>query len=85
MSVKLPYYLAGGQVHAGDRVRYKGESGKIVFVTDGEEGEFLPGYHDHEGCDAGIMFCSDDGELTFLGTPDENLEYIRARTASMWA
>jgi len=30
------HYVTGSEVHAGDRVRYKGESGNIVFVSDGE-------------------------------------------------
>ena len=72
-------YLNGTEVHAGDRVRYKGESGQIVFVSDGEGGEFLSGYKDYHGCDAGIMFCDDSGELTFVSELNENLELLRGK------
>lgn len=72
-------YVNGTEVHAGDRVRYKGEAGSIVFVSDGESGEFLSGYVDYRGCDAGIMFCDDSGELTFLSELNENLELLRRK------
>jgi hypothetical protein len=73
------HYVTGSEVHAGDRVRYKGESGNIVFVSDGEGGEFLSGYVDYHGCDAGIMFCDDSGELTFVSELNENLELLRRK------
>ena len=73
------HYLNGTEVHAGDRVRYKGESGNIVFVSDGDGGEFLSGYTDYHGCDAGIMFCDDAGELTFVSDLNESLELLRRK------
>ena len=73
------HYFNGSEVHAGDRVRYKGESGNIVFVSDGDGGEFLSGYVDYQGCDAGIMFCDDAGELTFVSDLNENLEFLRRK------
>jgi hypothetical protein len=41
MNANLPHYLTGGAVHAGDRVRYKGTACTVVFVSDGEGGEFI--------------------------------------------
>ena len=77
MKPVLPLYIGGGEVHAGDRVRYKGVAGHVVFVSDGEDGEFAPGYEDYLGHEAGVMVCDDDGQLNFVGDPDENLEFVR--------
>ncbi len=75
----LPHYLTGGEVHAGDRVRYKGTSATIAFVSDGEEGEFSPGYADYHGHEAGIMLCDDDGTTTFILEPGEDLEFVHRK------
>jgi hypothetical protein len=77
MNANLPHYQTGGEVHAGDRVRYKGTAATVAFVSDGENGEFASGYTDYYGHEAGIMLRDDDGELTFVLEPDENLEFIR--------
>jgi hypothetical protein len=79
MHPSLPLYLSGGEVHAGDRVRYKGNAANVVFVSDGDEGEFAPGYEDYHGHEAGIMICDDDEELTFLAEPTEELEFVRRK------
>jgi len=79
MIVSHLHYLSGAEVHAGDRVRYQDEAGTVVFVSDGEGGEFLSGYMDHQGCEAGIMFCADDGQLTFLSEGHESLELLRRK------
>lgn len=76
MNGNLPLYLCGEEVHAGDRVRYKGTAATVVFVTDGDEGEFAPGYTEYHGHEAGIMLCDDDGGLNFLVEPDEELDFI---------
>ena len=73
----MPSYLTGQKVHAGDRVRYKGEAATVVFVTDGEGGEFSGGYEEYFGHEAGIMLHDDNGELNFLSEPGEDLELIR--------
>ena len=65
MQPKLPFYLSGGEVHAGDRVRFKGTAANVAFVSDGDEGEFSIGYEDYYGHEAGLMLCDDDGELVF--------------------
>jgi hypothetical protein len=69
-------YANGRTVHARDRVRYKGISATVVFVTDGDEGEFASGYEDYQGHTAGLMICDDDGDMTFLTEPDEELEAV---------
>jgi hypothetical protein len=70
------HYANGQAIHARDRVRYKGISGSVVFVTDGDEGEFVPGYEDYHGHDPGFMFCDDDGDLTFLAEADQEVEFV---------
>jgi hypothetical protein len=79
MNAERPHYLTGGEVHAGDRVRYKGTSATVAFISDGEEGEFSAGYADYHGHEAGIMLCDDDGTLTFITEPDEHLEFVRPK------
>jgi len=69
-------YLTGEEVHAGDRVQYKGAFATVVFVSDGENEEFSPGYEDHSGSDRGLMICDDDGTTTFIGYPDEMLSFV---------
>jgi plastocyanin len=76
MNVNLPHYITGAEIHAGDRVRFRETSGNIVFVSDGDSGEFANGYAEYYGHDAGVMFCSDEGELTFFSEPPEDLELI---------
>jgi len=81
MNVDLPQYVTGQKVHAGDRVRYHSETATVAFVSDGEQGEFCSGYEDYYGQEAGIMLRSDDGELTFLAEPGDDLELLH-RAAS---
>lgn len=73
----LLHYLGGGEVRVGDRVRYKGVAGRVVFVSDGEDGEFSPGFSDYRGYEAGLMIFGDDGEMMFVIEPNEFLELIR--------
>ncbi len=69
-------YITGEEVHAGDRVQYRGTYANVVFVSNGEEEEFAPGYEDHTGSDRGILVCDDDGSTNFIGEPDEMLSFI---------
>ena len=69
-------YLTGEEVHAGDRVQYKGAYATVVYVSDGEHEEFSPGYEDHSGSERGIMICDDDGATNFIGYPDEMLSFL---------
>jgi hypothetical protein len=86
MKPVLPYYLGGGEVHAGDRVRYRGELANVAFVSDGDNGEFLPGYEEYSGHESGLMLCNDDGDTTFIPEPTEDLEFVRRRgeQSSAW-
>ena len=81
MDAQLPHYLTGGEVHAGDRVRYKGSSARVLFVSDGDSGDFSPGYSDYRGHEAGIMRSGEEDALTFLREPDEDLEFVGRRVA----
>jgi len=81
MNGDLPHYLSGDEVHEGDRVSYKGTMATVVFVTDGETGEFAPGYEDYYGHDPGVMISDDDGELTFLPEPGEDVQLLRRKGA----
>ena len=69
-------YMSGEEVHAGDRVQYRAKYATVVFVSDGENEEYATGYDDYGGADRGLIVCDDDGELTTLGEPDEQLVYI---------
>lgn len=65
-------YLTGEEIHAGDRVQYKGMFATLVFVSDGETEESTPGYDDYGGLRRGILVCDDDGGKETSGKPDEN-------------
>ena len=69
-------YITGEEVHAGDRVQYKGTYARVVFVSDGEREEFAPGYEDQTGAGRGMMLCDDDGANFFVGEPDDLLSFI---------
>jgi len=70
------HYFSGEEVHAGDRVQYRGNFATVVFVSNGEAEEFSPGYEDYTGSDRGIMVCDDDGGTTIIGEMDENLSFV---------
>jgi hypothetical protein len=69
-------YITGEEVHAGDRVQYDGIYGTVVFVSDGEVEQFVPGYDDHSGSGRGVVVRDDDGVITNLGEPDLRLVFI---------
>ncbi len=72
----LLFYLSGEEVHAGDRIQYNGGYGRVVFVSNGEDEEFAPGFEDYTGSDRGVMICDDDGGTKFVGEPDERLSFV---------
>ena len=76
MDSQLLTYMTGEEVHAGDRVQHKGAFATVVFVSNGEQEEFAPGYEDHAGAGAGVMLCDDDGGTTSIGCPDEMLYFV---------
>ena len=69
-------YATGEEVHAGDRVQYGATYATVVFVSDGETYEYSTGYEDYSGSDRGLMICDDDGTLSTLGEPDEQLVFV---------
>ncbi len=70
------YYATGEEVHAGDRVQYRGAYGTIVFVSNGDTEEIAPGYEDYTGAERGVVICDDDGAVSSLGDPDGELGFI---------
>ena len=69
-------YLGGEAVSVGDRVRRQGMYATVVFVSDGENEEAAPGYEDYRGSQRGVVLCDDDGNVDFIGEPDELLECL---------
>jgi hypothetical protein len=69
-------YVTGEEVHAGDRIQYKGSYATVVFVSDGETEEFAPGYEDYSGAERGVTLVEDDGTVSSIGEPDEMLAFI---------
>ena len=69
-------YFTGEEIHAGDRVQFKGNFGRVVFVSDGAEEEFEAGFGEYTGTERGVMVCDDDGETSFVGEPDEMLMFV---------
>ena len=76
MDSDLMHYISGEEVHAGDRVQYRGSYATVVVVSNGEDQEFSPGYEDHSGCDRGILLCDDDGATNMIREADENLAFV---------
>ena len=58
------------------RVQHDGLYATVVFVSDGENEEFSPGYGNYAGVERGIVLCDDDGNLNTIGDPDERLQFI---------
>ena len=76
MSIDLLNYITGEEIQIGDRVQYRGTYGTIVFLSNGDQEEFMPGYESYAGTDSGVVVCDDDGETTHLSFPDEMLTFI---------
>jgi len=76
METAYLYYTSGEEVHAGDRVQHKGSYATVVFVSTGDSEEYSPGYEDYTGSERGVLLCDDDGATTFVGEPDEMLEFL---------
>jgi hypothetical protein len=69
-------YTSGEEIHAGDRVQYRGTFATVVVVSDGESYELAVGYEDHAGADRSVIICDDDGSLTTLNEYDEQLIFV---------
>lgn len=76
MSTASLLYFTGEEIHAGDRVQHRGEYATVVYVSDGADEEFAPGYEDCSGSERGVILCDDDGSLTTIGEPDEALAFV---------
>jgi len=69
-------YVTGEEVKAGDRVQLGGSFATVVFVTNGDTYEYMAGYEDYAGTDRGLVICDDDGALTTLSEPGDQLVFI---------
>jgi hypothetical protein len=69
-------YTSGEDIHAGDRVQYRGTYATVVVVSDGENYELASGYEDHAGAERGVIICDDDGSLTTLNDYDDQLIFV---------
>jgi hypothetical protein len=70
------FYTTGEEVHAGDRVQYCANFARVVFVSDGDNYEYANGYEDYVGSERGVLICDDDGSVSTLGEPDDQLVFI---------
>ena len=69
-------YSNGPEIHAGDRVTYDKQHGRVVFVAD--RAEYEPGY-DWREYSSGVMIEFDNGARLLLGAADDLLVLERAR------
>ena len=74
-------YMNGEEVHAGDRVQYRGTFATVVVVSDGETYQLASGYEDHAGAERGLMICDDDGTLNTIDDTDERLIFVERGSA----
>jgi hypothetical protein len=65
-------YKGGREIHAGDRVTYNKQSGRIAFVAD--RGEFTKGYECKEYTE-GFMIEFDNGARLLLQVADDLLVF----------
>ena len=76
MDIDLLRYTSGEEVRASDRVQYRGNYATVVFVSDGANEEFAPGYEDYIGSSRGVVLCDDDGAVNNICEPDEMLSFV---------
>jgi hypothetical protein len=69
-------YSDGCEIHAGDRVTYHDQRGRIVFVADRDE--FEPGHNWNE-YSSGFMIEFDNGARLWLAAADAFLVLERSR------
>jgi hypothetical protein len=76
MDATVLNYISGEEIHAGDRVQYKGNYATVVYVNAGGGEDYAPGYEDYIGSEPGVILCDDDGATNSIGIPDASLEFI---------
>jgi len=69
-------YESGDEIHVGDRIRYAGDTGTIVFVID--RAEYSPEFpeRDWSHYGSGFMIQTPKFALVMLGKADEDLELL---------
>ena len=64
-------YTDGAEIHAGDRVAYNGQRGRVAFVADRDEFEAgWSAWNDHH---SGVMIVFENGARLLLPGGDELL------------
>ena len=76
-------YESGDEIHVGDRVRYAGDTGTIVFVID--RGEYSPEFpeRDWSHYGSGFMIRTPKFALVMLDKADEDLELLARATPTI--
>ena len=69
-------YQSGEEIHVGDRIRYAGHAGTIVFVIDRRE--YSPEFPEKDWSDhrTGFMIQTPAYGLVLLEKADEDLEFL---------
>ena len=76
-------YYSGDEIHVGDRVRYAGDTGTIVFVIDRDEysSKYSEGDWSHYG--TGFMIETPRFARVMLDEADEDLELLERATRTI--
>jgi hypothetical protein len=76
-------YDSGEEIHVGDRIRYAGHTGTIVFVID--RGEYSPAFpeKDWSSHGTGFMIQNQAYGLVMLDKADEDLEFLGRATQTI--
>jgi hypothetical protein len=76
-------YKSGEEIHVGDRIRYAGDPGTIVFVIDRNEysATFPEKDWSHHG--SGFMIQNPSYGLVMLNKADEDLEFLGRATQTI--
>jgi hypothetical protein len=76
-------YHSGDEIHVGDRVRYAGDSGTIVFVID--RSEYSPDYPERDWAHYGTGFMIETPRYArvMLDQADEDLELLQRATPTI--
>ena len=76
-------YNSGEEIHVGDRIRYAGDPGTIVFVVD--RNEYSPAFPEKDWSHhrTGFMIQNSAYGLVMLDKADEDLEFLGRATQTI--
>ncbi len=71
-------YRSGGEIRAGDRITYHGETGKVEFVITGKTGDAAMDWYVEQYPGGGFMIAAQGFGNVFLTESDidEDLEFV---------